>query len=76
VTADSAPAEVTAGIAAYAANGIPEKARDQAEVEALFAGLDLVDPGVVLVNHWHPDAGPPQVSDAHVHMYGGVGIKP
>jgi S-adenosyl methyltransferase len=76
VTADSAPEEVTAGIAAYEANGIPERARNQAEVEGLFAGLDLVDPGVVLVNHWWPDDEAPEFPDEHVHMYGGVGIKP
>ena len=28
-----------------------------------------------MVSHWHPDAGTPAVPDAHVHMYGGVGLK-
>jgi hypothetical protein len=76
VTADSAPEEVNAGVAAYNANGIMEKARDKAEVEALFSGLDLVEPGVVLVSHWHPDDQTSAVSDAHVHMYGGIALKP
>jgi hypothetical protein len=75
VTAESAPEEVTAGVAAYNANGIPTRARTKAEVEALFAGLDLVEPGVVLVNHWWPDDQTPATIDAHVHMYGGIGIK-
>jgi len=30
--------------------------RTRAEVEALFAGLDLVEPGVVWLSQWHPDA--------------------
>jgi len=76
VTADSAPDEVNAGVAAYVARGIDEKARNHAEVEQLFRGLDLMDPGVVLVNHWHPDAAARAVPDAHVHMYGGVARKP
>jgi S-adenosyl methyltransferase len=75
VTAESAPDEVTAGVAAYNANGIPTRARSKPEVEALFAGLDLVEPGVVLVNHWWPDKETPAAIDAHVHMYGGVAIK-
>ncbi|HEY2674182.1 MAG TPA: SAM-dependent methyltransferase [Rugosimonospora sp.] len=76
VTADSAPDEVIRGVAAYNANGIPCKARDRAEVEALLTGLDLLDPGVVLVNHWHPDDAASAVDDAHVHMYGGIAVKP
>ena len=31
--------------------------RTQAEVEALFAGCDLLDPGVVRLAEWRPDAG-------------------
>jgi hypothetical protein len=75
VTADSAPEEVNAGVAAYVARGIEEKARDRAEVEALFRGLELIDPGVVLVNHWRPDAASLAVPDEHVHMYGAVARK-
>jgi O-methyltransferase involved in polyketide biosynthesis len=74
VTADSAPDEVTGGVAAYNARGIPTKARNKAEVERFFDGLTLLDPGVTLVNHWHPDGTPP-FDDAHVHMYGGVAVK-
>ncbi|WP_203780652.1 SAM-dependent methyltransferase [Paractinoplanes rishiriensis] len=75
VTAASAPDEVNRGVAAYVARGIDEKARDRAEVEKLFRGLDLIDPGVTLVNHWRPDEAARAVPDAHVHMYGGVAVK-
>jgi O-methyltransferase involved in polyketide biosynthesis len=75
VTADSAPDEVNKGVAAYVARGIDEKARDRAEVEDLFRGLELIDPGVVLVNHWRPDDAARAVPDEHVHMYGGVARK-
>ncbi|MDT3442524.1 MULTISPECIES: SAM-dependent methyltransferase [unclassified Pseudofrankia] len=73
-TADSAPEEVRVGVAAYNANGIPLVARDLARVERLFDGLELIDPGVVLVNHWHADERA-AVDDAHVHMYGGIARK-
>jgi O-methyltransferase involved in polyketide biosynthesis len=76
VTADSAPEEVNGGVAAYNARGIPCKSRGKAEVERFFDGLELIDPGVTLVNHWRPDAQASAVDDAHVHMYGGVAIKP
>jgi hypothetical protein len=76
VTADSAPEEVTKGVAAYVARGIQEKARDRAEVEDLFRGFELIDPGVALVNRWRPDEAAHAFPDEHVHMYGGVARKP
>ena len=33
------------------------RSRTHAEVEALFSGLDLVEPGVVWLPLWHPDPG-------------------
>ncbi|CAO5192683.1 hypothetical protein FAIPA1_980001 [Frankia sp. AiPs1] len=75
-TADSAPEEVRRGVAAYNASGIPLVSRDKARVERLFEGLELIDPGVVLVNHWHPDEVAAATEDAHVHMYGGIARKP
>jgi trans-aconitate methyltransferase len=76
VTADSAPDEVARGVAAYVARGLEERARTRAEVTALFGGRKLLDPGVVLVNHWHPAPDDGDVPDEHVHMYGGVAVKP
>jgi SAM-dependent methyltransferase len=31
--------------------------RTRAQVQALFTGLDLIDPGVVWLPQWHPDSG-------------------
>jgi hypothetical protein len=67
--------QAVAGAAAYRARGIAAKARTDAEVTGLFRGLDLVDPGVVLVNRWRPDAQDAEVEDFHVQMSGGVGVK-
>ncbi|MDA3646879.1 SAM-dependent methyltransferase [Saccharopolyspora indica] len=72
----SAPEEVRRGVAAYNANGIPLKSRTEAEVARFFDGMVLMNPGVVLVNHWHPDAEAAKVADEHVHMYGAVAVKP
>lgn len=72
----SAPAEVNRGGAAYVARGLEEKARNRAEATALFGARTLLDPGVVLVSHWHPAAGEPSYPDEHVHMYGGVAVQP
>ncbi|MGF7238672.1 MAG: SAM-dependent methyltransferase [Frankia sp.] len=74
-TADSAPEEVTIGVAAYNAAGIPAVVRDKARVERFFDGMDLLDPGVVLVHHWHPDEESAAMDDTHVHMYGGLARK-
>jgi hypothetical protein len=56
------------------ARGINVLTRTHAEATALFDGLELVDPGVVRVNRWRPDAqsDPDNVSAA---LYGGVARK-
>jgi len=78
VTADSNPQEVAHGLAVYRERGIAERARDRAEVEALFAaaGLELADPGVTLVHRWRPDEDSARLLDMEVQMYGGVARKP
>ncbi|WP_308191798.1 SAM-dependent methyltransferase [Kitasatospora humi] len=78
VTADSNPKEVTEGLAVYAARGIPERARNRAEVAALLtsAGLEVLDPGVQLVHRWHPDGESAALPDEHVQMHGAVARKP
>jgi hypothetical protein len=65
--------QAVAGAAAYRARGIPAKARTDDEVTALFRGLELVEPGVVLVNRWRPAAE--EIDDVHVQMSGGVAVK-
>jgi O-methyltransferase involved in polyketide biosynthesis len=78
VTADSNPQEVTDGLAVYAARGIPERARDRAEVAQLCtaAGLELIAPGVQLVHRWRPDEESAALTDAQVQMHGAIARKP
>ena len=56
-------------------HGIPVLQRTRAEVTELFDGLELADPGVVLVSQWRPDAGTVQAADAQVGLYCGVAVK-
>lgn len=44
--------------------------RSPERIAALFAGLELVEPGVVTVTRWHPDADAPEID-----QFGAVGRK-
>jgi hypothetical protein len=47
---------VDAAIAAVQQSGIPfKKARTRTEAQALFSGLELIEPGVVQIHRWHPE---------------------
>jgi uncharacterized membrane protein len=64
---DGRPGSGPEGVAGYVARGLEEKeARDRAQAEALFRGLQLIGPRVALVNHWHPDADARALPDEHV----------
>jgi hypothetical protein len=78
LTGDFDP-EAWEGVAeVYAKNGMVMKVRSLPEIGRFFAGLDLAEPGVVLLPRWQPDPGdererPP--SDAAVSVYGGLARK-
>ena len=60
---------------AQADAGSPYATRTVAEIEGWFAGLELVEPGVVPITFWRPDpvdVGKPEFIEA----YGGIGRKP
>jgi hypothetical protein len=74
LTADLAPAEVTAAVGAYntaVRSGVT--ARSHAEVTALFHGLPLVPPGVVPITQWRLPPGRP-ATDAD--LYAGIARTP
>lgn len=59
----------------YAETGAaPYHTRTQEEFAGFFDGLDVVDPGVVLLPHWRPGAGPAAGPAAVPHL-GAVGRK-
>ncbi|WP_131736962.1 SAM-dependent methyltransferase [Actinomadura roseirufa] len=75
ITLDSAPTQVAAAVSAYNSRGINSKARTRAEVTSFFDGHELLEPGVVPVHHWRPDAKAKAIDDSQVSMYGGVALK-
>ena len=73
---DDGPLDGTTGREVFRRSGIEVTSRTRAQVEALFTGWDLVDPGVVWVPQWHPDP-PDNLRDRPecAALYGGVGRK-
>lgn len=63
-------------VAVYRDQGIDAQARSHEEVSALFGGLDLVEPGLVEVDHWHPEPGDVPGAGAPVPVYAGLARKP
>ena len=53
--------------------GIPATLRGRRQVRDLFAGLDLVEPGVVQISKWRPEPGADAQAAA---LWGGVARKP
>jgi len=49
--------------------------RPRSELDDLFGGLDLVDPGMVLVSDWRPEPGTEKPDPRHVGMWAAVGRK-
>jgi len=78
LTGDFDPAAWAGVVAVYRRSGVTMQVRHKPDIERFFAGLDLIDPGVVSLPHWRPDprdVGRPP-SDAAVSVYGGVARKP
>ncbi len=76
-TADSSPARAEIASRRYREAGIENHLRTRAQVERFFAGLELDDPGVMLINHWHPDPDDgPIPPDDEVMAYAGLARKP
>lgn len=59
------------------ARGETQRYRTKAEVMRFFDGLEMVEPGVVQVHKWRPDASDVgSISEADVAMYGGLARRP
>jgi hypothetical protein len=48
----------------------------KAEFAALFHGMDLVEPGIVVLPEWRPDGEVPAYDAAQINMWAAVGRKP
>jgi hypothetical protein len=53
-----------------------DQLRTRAEIEPLFQGLDMVEPGLVYISEWHPDPEQVRHSPETVWVVGGIGYKP
>jgi hypothetical protein len=58
-----------------ASGATPLTLRTAEQLKVFLEGLDLVEPGVVSLPQWQPDAGT-SYRDREVFQYGGVGRKP
>ncbi|GAP64389.1 hypothetical protein ARMA_2812 [Ardenticatena maritima] len=78
VTNDHIRAAIEKGKEIYARSPNPLYWRKKCEIEAMFEGWELVEPGLVFVPLWRPegDDDPGLDDPAALAMYGGVGIKP
>jgi O-methyltransferase involved in polyketide biosynthesis len=79
ITRELDPETIDGAAAGYAGGGVQTHLRSKAEVERVFLdGLDVVEPGVVVVHRWRPDAGAgiADVPDAEISVYGAVARKP
>ena len=75
-TAEHNPEGLSGAGRAYSQGGLRGAIRNSDEFGALaFTGLELVDPGVVLVSEWRPEE-PIRPLPAEVNTYGGVARKP
>jgi S-adenosyl methyltransferase len=62
---------------AYQERGLIAQIRTSDEFADLaFRGLEMVDPGVVLVSDWRPQGAGPRPLASEVNTYGGVARKP
>lgn len=62
----------------YSRTATPVKMRSHGEIEGFFEGLELVEPGLVHVPLWRPEASDDLLADHPVRSvtYGGIGRKP
>jgi hypothetical protein len=77
IASDVAADEVAEGVQRYNADRCPPPVapRTQAEVCGFFAGLELLEPGIVQVHRWRPGTGD-LGSGRNLAIYAGVGRKP
>jgi hypothetical protein len=76
IAGDVAADEVAKGVQRYNEQvAVPVTARTHAEVCGFFAGLELIEPGVVQVHRWRPGTGD-LGNGSNLAIYAGVGRKP
>jgi S-adenosyl methyltransferase len=70
------PPELTAAHRAlYQQTATPMTMRSRAEVQSLFDGFELVPPGVVLIEQWHPGPDADTQEPERYPVWGGLGRR-
>jgi hypothetical protein len=76
VTGEHDPATLAGAGRAYQERGLTGQIRTSDEfADLVFSGLEMVDPGVVLVSEWRPETDGPRPLASEVNTYGGVARK-
>ena len=73
-TVDFNPNAATKATRAYDRASVPIVLRSRAEIERLYQGFELIEPGLVQLAAWRPNRPPAQGQD-EVWAYAGVGRK-
>jgi hypothetical protein len=73
---DTDPAGVEAQERYNQSGAVPYRLRSPAQIAGFFAGLELVEPGVVSCSRWRPDPAEAARPPAEVAAFGGVGRRP
>ncbi|MFE2750727.1 SAM-dependent methyltransferase [Actinosynnema sp. NPDC059335] len=73
LTADEQPELVAKVVGMAAETRTPIVARSKSDFEAMLAGFDLLEPGLVLAPSWRGEGDP--VTGAEAVSYGAVGVK-
>ncbi|MGI5128910.1 SAM-dependent methyltransferase [Pseudonocardia sp. CA-107938] len=79
ITLDLDAETVRGAAAGYAGGGVQTHLRSKEQLHELFLdGLDVLEPGVVVVHRWRPDEGSvmSEVPDAKISVYGVAARKP
>lgn len=74
VTHDLDPERVKATAKVYDKSSVKAAPRSGEEIEAFFDGLELLEPGMVVLTRWRPDGEPDAKAD-RIGMYGGAARK-
>ncbi|MCX3062023.1 SAM-dependent methyltransferase [Streptomyces beihaiensis] len=76
LASDHDPERTQRAVDMYAAGGVTLVPRSREETAAFFAGLELLEPGLVWLPEWHPELGVDEEHDGTaVPLYGAVARK-
>ncbi|HET8662344.1 MAG TPA: SAM-dependent methyltransferase [Micromonosporaceae bacterium] len=77
LTAENRPTEIAEGLEMSIRRGVEAAPRTRAEIERLFTGFELVEPGLVWAHEWRPDKMRTRTEEVDWPLgLSGVGCRP